>query len=66
MAGSEDLPARPEENRYFVAAMKAVDHPDVTYLEFEGRTHGSIVTQIPNPHDPVAEAMVQFVARIAD
>jgi acetyl esterase/lipase len=66
MAGSEDLPARPEENRYFVAAMKAVDHPDVTYLEFDGRTHGSIVTQIPSPHDPVAEAMAQFVARIAD
>lgn len=65
IAGSEDLPARPEENRYFVAAMKAVDHADVTYLEVEGRNHGTIVTQIPNAGDPVAEAMVEFVERIS-
>ncbi|HEY5666609.1 MAG TPA: alpha/beta hydrolase [Gammaproteobacteria bacterium] len=64
IAGSEDLPARPEENRYFVAAMKAVEHPDVTYLEFEGRNHGTIVTRIPNAGDPVTEAIVEFVARV--
>jgi acetyl esterase/lipase len=65
IAGAEDLPARAEESRYFVAAMKAVGHPDVTYLEVAGRTHGTIVTQIPNPDDPVAEALIDFVERIA-
>ncbi|MGD8340936.1 MAG: alpha/beta hydrolase [Gammaproteobacteria bacterium] len=65
IAGSNDLPARPEENRYLVAAMKAVGHPDVTYREFAGRNHGTIVTQIPNADDPVANAIVEFVARIS-
>ncbi len=65
IAGSEDLPARPEENRYFVAAMKAVENPDVAYREFEGRNHGTIVTQIPEPGDPVTEAIVDFVARVS-
>ena len=40
IAGSEDNPGRSEENRYLIAAMKAAGHPDGTYLEFEGRTHG--------------------------
>lgn len=65
IAGSDDLPARPEENRYFVAAMRAVNHSDVTYLEFEGRNHGTIVSQIPNVGDPVTDAIVDFVARVA-
>lgn len=64
IAGSEDLPARPEENRYVIAALKAVQHPDATYLEFEGRNHGTIVTQIPNASDPVASAIVEFVERL--
>lgn len=61
IAGSEDLPARPEENRYFIAALKAVGHPDASYREFEGRNHGTIVTQIPDGADPVAETIVAFV-----
>jgi acetyl esterase/lipase len=65
IAGSEDLPARPEENRYFVAALNAVDHPDASYREFEGRNHGTIVTQIPEPGDPVAEAMLEFIDRVS-
>jgi acetyl esterase/lipase len=64
IAGSEDLPARPEENRYFIAALKAVGHPDASYREFAGRTHGTIVSRIPEDQDPVAQAMVDFVARI--
>jgi acetyl esterase/lipase len=66
IAGSEDLPARAEENRYFVAALKAVGHADASYREFEGRTHGTIVTQIPEDRDPVTEAIVAFVARVSD
>lgn len=65
IAGSEDLPARPEENRYLVAAMKAVGHPDATYLEFAGRNHGSIVSGIPDPDDAVARAIVDFVERVS-
>jgi acetyl esterase/lipase len=65
IAGSEDLPARPEENRYFIAAMKAVEHADATYREFAGRDHGSIVTRIPESNDPVAGAIVEFVARLS-
>lgn len=64
IAGSEDLPARPEENRYFVAAMRSLSHPDATYLEIEGRNHGSIVTGIPADGDPVAAAIVDFIARV--
>jgi hypothetical protein len=55
---------RPEENRYFVAALNAVEHADATYVEFEGRNHGSIVTQIPQKNDPVAAAIVEFVERL--
>jgi len=61
IAGSEDLPARPEENRYFIAAMHAIEHPDAAYIEFDGRNHGSIVTGIPNADDPVAGVIVDFV-----
>jgi acetyl esterase/lipase len=63
IAGSDDLPARPEENRYVVAALQAVEHSDATYLEFEGRNHGTIVTQIPNANDPVARAISEFIER---
>lgn len=64
IAGSADMPARPEENRYFIAALNAAGHPDATYLEFAGRTHGTIVTQIPEAGDPVALAMIEFIARL--
>jgi acetyl esterase/lipase len=63
IAGSEDEPARAEENDYFIAALKAVGHRDATYLEFDGRTHGTIVSRIPRPHDPVADAIVNFIAK---
>lgn len=61
IAGSEDLPARPEENSYFIAALNAVDHSDASYLEFAGRNHGTIVSHIPEADDPVARAIVDFV-----
>jgi acetyl esterase/lipase len=63
IAGSEDLPARPEENRYFIAAMQSVDHADAHYLEFPGRNHGTIVTRIPDGNDPVAVAIVDFISQ---
>jgi acetyl esterase/lipase len=63
IAGSEDNPARAEENRYFIAAMRSVGHSDASYREFEGRTHGTIVSRIPEKNDPVAAAMVEFVQK---
>ena len=63
IAGSEDNPARAEENAYFIAALKSVGHTDAVYREFEGRTHGSIVSMIPQKNDPVAQALVEFVER---
>lgn len=63
IVGSDDLPARAEENRYFVAAMKAVGHEDVEYLEVAGRDHGTVASRINEPDDDVAEAMLQFIRR---
>jgi len=62
IAGSEDLPARSAEGRYFIEALKAVEHPDAHFIEFAGRNHGTIVTRIPEDGDAVAQAIVDFVA----
>jgi acetyl esterase/lipase len=63
IAGGADLPTRAEENRYFVAAMKAAGHNDATYLEFAGRNHGSIANRLGEPGDEVANAILEFIAR---
>ncbi len=63
IVGGEDLPARAAENFYFVEAMRMVGHDRIDYLEVAGRTHGSIVGQIPRPDDVVAEAIVSFIAK---
>lgn len=65
IVGSEDIPTRAEENRYFVSAMKAAKHNNVTYLEVEGRNHGTIANRIDEPDDAVAAAMLQFIRRQA-
>lgn len=64
VVGSNDLPARAEENRYFVAAMKAAGHKHVTYLEVEGRDHGSIAHRIPEGDDIVANRMLELMHEI--
>jgi acetyl esterase/lipase len=61
IVGGEDLPARAEENRYFVAAMKAAGHPAVTYLEVEGRDHGTIASRMSENDDLVAQAVKDFI-----
>lgn len=65
IAGSDDIPARPQENAYLIAALRAAGHADATYMEFAGRNHGTIVTEIPEKRDEVAEAIVDFVGRIS-
>ena len=61
VCGGEDLPIRAEENRLFVAALKAAGHRRIDYLEVAGRDHGTIVSRIPEPGDVVARAMVRFI-----
>lgn len=63
ICGDHDMATRAEENRYFVALLNTVGHTDATYREFPDRDHGTIVSKIPEPHDPVAEAILGFVAR---
>lgn len=63
IAGGSDLPARAEESRYFIAAMKAAGHTNATYLEVAGRDHGSIANRIPEADDIVAKTMIEFVHR---
>lgn len=62
IVGSEDLPARTEENQYFAAAMKAAGHDSVSYSEFEGRDHGTIANRMGEPDDEVAAAIKAFIA----
>jgi len=61
ICGGEDLPARAEENRLFVAAMKAFGHEKVEYIEVEGRDHGTIISRIPEADDVVARAILAFI-----
>ncbi len=63
ICGDQDAPARAEENRYFIAALKAVEHPMAEYREFADRDHGSIVDKIPEAGDPVEKAIVEFVTK---
>jgi dipeptidyl aminopeptidase/acylaminoacyl peptidase len=63
IVGGSDLPARAEESRYFIAAMKAAGHKNATYLEVAGRDHGSIAYRIPEADDIVAKTMIEFVHR---
>ena len=61
ICGGQDLPARAEENRLFVAALKAAGHEQVEYLEVQGRDHGTIASRIPESDDVVARAIVAFI-----
>lgn len=60
IVGSDDMPARAEENHYFVAVMKAAGNKNIECLEVPGRNHGTIVSRIPEG-DTVFEAMSQFM-----
>ena len=64
ICGSEDLPLRCMENIYFVEVQKNAGNKNVSYLEVEGRDHGTIYTKINESGDVVAEAMLEFIRRI--
>jgi acetyl esterase/lipase len=61
LAGSDDLPARAEENTYFVATLQATGHDQSRCLIVPGRDHGSIYSRIADEDDPAATAMLAII-----
>jgi acetyl esterase/lipase len=56
-----DMPARAEEDAYFVAVMKAAGNLHVTGKLIPGRDHGSIAGRIVNKDDPARLAILNFI-----
>lgn len=61
IAGSADIPCRPEENALMLAALRAVGHTTASYHNIPGRDHGTIAAHLDDPRDPVAELLLRFV-----
>jgi acetyl esterase/lipase len=61
----KDMPARCEENAFFVAALKAAGNTKVTGRMITDRDHGSIASRITQPGDPAGTAMLEFIETIA-
>ncbi len=59
--GGNDLPARANENEYFIDMMKAAGHKQTTGLMVKDRTHGTIASEIASEGDPAREAMLHFM-----
>ena len=59
--GDHDMPARADENTYFIEMMKAAGNKDVTGLMVTDRTHGTIASEIAKAGDPAREAMLEFM-----
>lgn len=62
--GDNDMPMRSEENRYFIAALRAAGHEAATFIEVPGRDHGSVASKIGDANDPVGPAMVAFMSGV--
>ena len=45
--------------------MKNVGHEDVTYVEVEGRNHGTIASRMGEADDEVALAIKAFIKRLS-
>ena len=56
-----DLPARAEENAYFVAVLKDAKNKKITGLEIQDRNHSTIASEIKNPNDAARKAILQFI-----
>ena len=56
-----DMPARAEENQYFVAVMHWAGNTGVTGKLITDRDHGSIASHIADEGDPAREAMLGFI-----
>lgn len=59
--GDHDLPARADENEYFIEMMKAAGHKNVTGLKVKDRTHGTIASEIEKEDDPARGAILTFM-----
>ncbi len=57
-----DMAMRVEENLYLAAALKAAGATNVAQRLFADRDHGSVAGNIPQPGDPVAAAILEFIA----
>jgi acetyl esterase/lipase len=57
----KDMPARREENMYFVAALRATGNSRVQDLQVNDRTHNSIAGNMVREGDPGAEAVIRFI-----
>lgn len=63
IAGSDDMPCRPEENHYLAAALRSVGHRDVACHVIPDRTHGTIGAGLGDPDDPVTRLIHAFLQR---
>ena len=61
--GDDDVPARLEENAYFVAALKAAGNAKVSLEVIQGRNHASIVDPMSEPDDALALLMGKWIKR---
>lgn len=63
LVGDDDLPARLEENRFFVASLEKTGNKTVEYHLGKNRNHGSIASLLAEPGDPGAEKMLEFIRK---
>lgn len=60
--GGDDWPARLEENRYFVTAMRKVaENNSIALVEVTDRTHSTILKGLSSPNDPATLAIMSFI-----
>lgn len=64
-AGDADLAGRAEENLLFTAFMVDAGNTDTQCIVFDDRNHGTLVSRMNEPDDPVSKAMVKFIKRIS-
>lgn len=63
LVGDADLPARLEENKLFVAFMKANKNPHIEFHSGEDRNHGTIASKLAETDDPGAARMFAFMTK---
>lgn len=63
LVGDKDLPARVEENRLFVAFMRANKNATIEYHFGRDRNHGSIASELAKPGDLGGERMLAFIRK---
>jgi acetyl esterase/lipase len=61
ICADNDIPLRTDENKFFIAALKAAGDSKSKYREFKDRNHDSIADNINKPDDEVALVMLDFI-----